>query len=247
MRAPGAEEFLEPSTPGLWVPPEATFIGLTPTVAERTLNYELGVERDITRGLAVAFRTFYQDTTDQEITVFDGGLLPPSEQQHYGIGNAGDVIARGWSLGISHRFLSRLHGSVAYQVVDAKWSSSSSATDGVVLLGLDPGRAERLHGLTTSMETELPMTATHVLFACKINTGFVRRDVDAAKAGVDSRFDVQVTQPLPFLDFTSARWQLLIAVKNIFRDPTAHDSSVYDELLVIRPPTRVVGGVLVRF
>ena len=38
----------------------------------------------------------------------------------------------------------------------------------------------------------------------------------------------------------------LIAVRNFFRE-TAPDQSVYDELLVVRPPKRIVGGVTMRF
>jgi hypothetical protein len=245
MLAPGAEEFLEPLTPGMWVPPERTFVSLTPIAAERTTNYEFGVERDLTSRIAVGFKTFYQDTTDQQVAVFGGDLLGAAESQHYGVGTVGDVVSRGWSVGVTHRLLSRLQGSVAYQVVSAQWMAGGG--DGALLLGFDPERRERLHGLMTSMETDLPMTATHVLFACKINSGFVRRDADASRTGLDSRFDVQVTQPLRFLDFTSAQWQVLVAVKNIFRDPAAKDSSIYDELLVLRPPTRIMGGVLVRF
>ena len=39
---------------------------------------------------------------------------------------------------------------------------------------------------------------------------------------------------------------LLIAVRNTFRETTV-DSSVYDELLVVHPPKRVVGGLTLRF
>jgi hypothetical protein len=39
---------------------------------------------------------------------------------------------------------------------------------------------------------------------------------------------------------------VLVGVRNFFRDPT-DPASVYDELLVVRPPKRLVGGVLVRF
>ncbi len=245
--APGAEEFLEPSAPGLWVPPEQTFVGLMPTVAERTVQYEVGVERDLTRHVSVVFRTFVQNTADQQVAVFGTKLPSTDNPQHYGIGDAGDVTARGWSVGVSHRFLNHIQGSVAYQVTDARWTRSS-LSDALLFVGVAPRPSEeRLHGVTTSMETDLPMTSTRVSFACKINTGFARSELDAIRAGLDSRFDFQVTQPLPFLDFTSAQWQLLVAVKNMFRDPSARDSSVYDELLVIRPPTRFVGGFLVRF
>ena len=83
--------------------------------------------------------------------------------------------------------------------------------------------------------------------AYRVNTGFARfGGDDATGVGLDSRFDLQVTQRLPFLGFTSAQWQVLVAVKNLFRD-TTRDSSVYDELLVVKPPTRILGGVVVRF
>jgi hypothetical protein len=39
---------------------------------------------------------------------------------------------------------------------------------------------------------------------------------------------------------------MLLAVRNFFRDASP-DSSVYDELLVVRPPKRIVGGLTLRF
>jgi hypothetical protein len=66
------------------------------------------------------------------------------------------------------------------------------------------------------------------------------------RPGVDSRFDVQVRQALPFLNFTSAKWEMLVAVRNFFRE-TSGQESVYDELLVVNPPKRIVGGVTMRF
>jgi hypothetical protein len=48
------------------------------------------------------------------------------------------------------------------------------------------------------------------------------------------------------MDFSTARWEMLLAVRNSFHESTS-DSSVYDELLVVRPPKRVVGGLTLRF
>jgi hypothetical protein len=48
------------------------------------------------------------------------------------------------------------------------------------------------------------------------------------------------------MNFSNARWEMLIAVRNFFRE-AATDQSVYDELLVMHPPKRVVGGVALRF
>jgi hypothetical protein len=54
-----------------------------------------------------------------------------------------------------------------------------------------------------------------------------------------------VNQALPF-DLAGTQWEVLVGLRNLFRDPT-EPGSVYDELLVVRPPKRVVGGFLVRF
>jgi hypothetical protein len=39
---------------------------------------------------------------------------------------------------------------------------------------------------------------------------------------------------------------MLVAVSNLFREDLA-ELSIYDELMVVRPPKRLVGGVTVRF
>ena len=57
---------------------------------------------------------------------------------------------------------------------------------------------------------------------------------------------MQVRQSLPFMDFSSAKWEMLVAVRNFFREAAA-DQSIYDELLVVRPPKRIVGGLTLRF
>jgi hypothetical protein len=48
------------------------------------------------------------------------------------------------------------------------------------------------------------------------------------------------------LNFSNARWEMLLAVRNFFRED-GWEQSVYDERLVVRPPKRLVGGVTLRF
>jgi hypothetical protein len=48
------------------------------------------------------------------------------------------------------------------------------------------------------------------------------------------------------MDFTNAKWEMLVAVRNFFHETSA-DQSVYDELLVVRPPKRIVGGLTMHF
>ena len=245
MTAPGAEEFMEPLLSGLWVPPERSFLGFGPLLAERTQHYEVSAERDLPRGLLATFRGFYQVTANQQIAVF--GLSSTPATGHYVVGNGGGVSTSGWTVGISNPLMSHVRGSVAYTLSRSNWLPGTAADYGVILIGTG-GRpsSELLSDLTTALEADVPATATRLFVACRVNTGFARREQDAVKPGMEARFDVQVLQRLPFLDFTSARWQAMLAVRNLFRDP-ADDASIYDELLVVRPPTRVVTGLLVRF
>jgi hypothetical protein len=105
--------------------------------------------------------------------------------------------------------------------------------------------AERIHDVSTSFEADVPETSTRVMVLYRVSNGFARRDSLSSPA-VDSRFDLQVRQALPFMDFSSAKWEMLVSVRNFFRD-SAGEPSIYDELLVVRPPKRVVGGLTLRF
>jgi hypothetical protein len=71
-------------------------------------------------------------------------------------------------------------------------------------------------------------------------------DAETRRPDTGARFDVQINQEMPFLNFTGARWEMLVGVRNLFRSDL-FEGSVYDELLVVKPPTRVTGGVTVRF
>jgi hypothetical protein len=104
---------------------------------------------------------------------------------------------------------------------------------------------ERIHDVTTSLETEIPYSATRVVVLYKLNDAFAAFDrVDPP--GFGARFDVRVTQALPFMNFRTSQWEMLIGVRNLFHESLAN-ASVYDELLVVRPPKRLVGGFTVKF
>ncbi len=245
MLAPGAEEFLAPLDSGLWLPPEHTFVGASAIEPESTNHFEFGIERDVWRELVVAVRAFVQQTRHQQLALFDSRLRPQASG-HYEVANAGDLNARGWSIGVAGSPWNGVRGSVLYSMTSATWFPPAPG-ERLLLVGFVPRQGrERLHDLATSLEAEIPATATTVFVAYRLNSGFARQGSEGVEAGLDGRFDVQVMQRLPFLDFTSAQWQALVAVRNTFRDATA-DASVYDELLVVRPPKRFVGGLLVRF
>jgi hypothetical protein len=104
---------------------------------------------------------------------------------------------------------------------------------------------ERIHDVTTSLETEIPYSATRVVVLYKLNDAFAAFDrVDPP--GFGARFDVRVTQALPFMNFRTSQWEMLVGVRNLFHESLAN-GSVYDELLVVRPPKRLIGGFTVKF
>ena len=105
------------------------------------------------------------------------------------------------------------------------------------------------HDLVARLETIIDWSDTRVAALCRLNT--LTEDRGAGPAGVlhtstATRFDFQLTQGLPFLQpLTRADWEVLVAVRNMFYE--ASQGGFLDELAVQDPPTRVVGGISVRF
>ena len=253
-QAPGAEEFLPPADTGIWLPPQRTFSSIEPgrpLRAEHTTHLAVEVERDIARS-TVSLSAFRQNVDDQLVTLF-GADLPAqlnAKLGHYVVGNAGDVSAMGCTAAFRTLVASRVHGSVAYSLTRAQMGA---ADDLRYLVLLAPSvlrrNGERIHDVSTSIETNVPETSTRVLVLYRVSTGFAHPSAggpSSDRSGLGSRFDLQVRQSLPFLNFTSARWEMLLAVRDFFRE-TAADQSIYDELLVVRPPKRIVGGVTMHF
>lgn len=249
--APGAEEFVPPTT-GLWLPPERTFSPLSQDGrfrAERTRHYEVSVERDVADSLVVAVRAFRQHVDDQLVTMFGARVpdQPVTDLGHYYVGTAGDVDARGWGVGITQEITGYVRSSVSYSVTTATWAPSSAAS--VVALSAPSAvrqGTEEIRGLRTSVEAEIPLTATRVYALYHVDTTSARRETDGTRPAAGMRFDVRVNQSLPFLNFSSAEWEALVDIRNLFREPGS-DASVYDEIIVVRPPKRIVGGLMVRF
>jgi hypothetical protein len=255
-QAPGAEEFLPPSDTGIWLPPQRTFSSLERgrmLDASRTTHVSIGVERDVAHS-TLAVRAFRQRVDDQLVTMFGVDLpsQPGAKLGHYLVGNVGDATVQGCSASWSTMIAKRFQGSLAYSLAAAQMDPARGM-DVLVLLAPSALRpvAERIHDVSTALSADVPETATKVFVVYRMSNAFARAaaqvgDGQLERPGFDSRFDVQVRQSLPFLDFSAARWEMLVAVRNFFRDGT-DDQSIYDELLTISPPKRIVGGVTVHF
>jgi Carboxypeptidase regulatory-like domain/TonB dependent receptor len=252
--APGAEEFLPPGDSGIWLPPQRTFSSIAPDrsfEAEHASHSAVEVERDIA-GSTVSLGVFHQRVDDQLVTLFGADVpdRPSAKFGHYFVGNAGAVDANGCSAAFRTTLVNRIHGSVTYSMTRAQLMPSDDLRY-LILLAPSAGRrdAERIHDVSTSIETSVPETATRVLVLYRVSNAFARSALGSEgldRSGLDSRFDVQVRQSLPFMNFSNAKWEMLLAVRNFFRE-TVDQQSVYDELLVVRPPKRIVGGVTMRF
>jgi hypothetical protein len=248
MVAPGAEEFLPSTTLGPWLPPERTFAPLAGENlrVERARFFDVGLDRDLGPKLNVGIRHFQQNVDDQLTTLFGVPLAGgPKSPGHYYVASAGAVDAEGWAVRVTGVPSAHVRGSIDYSVTRAHWiSRGDMAAIAVWAPEAIRPRNEDVHDLTTTLDTDIPQTATRVFVLYKLNDAFARGE--PAQGTTDARFDVQVNQALPFVPLRSTRWEVLVGVRNLFREQN-DIASVYDELLVVRPPKRVIGGVLVKF
>ena len=248
--APGADEFLPPST-GLWLPPERTFSPIrrdSELMPERVNHFELSAERAWFGDVVIGLRAFRQTIDDQIVTMFGVELpdRPSASVGHYYVGSAGAVDAAGWGVGVRRAVGDRFRAAVDYTKIDAMWRGGSIDRRQMRRVAASAVRTDEdvIHDLTASVESEVSSSATRVVVLYKLNSAFVA--ADSATPGASSRFAVQVHQALPFMNFSNAQWEMLVAVRSLFRDDLTA-GSIYDEVLVVSPPQRFVGGLTVSF
>ena len=250
VSAPGAEEFIPP-TSAEYLPPQRTFSPLSKEGmrTQEMLNYEVAVER-VLNGATIAVRAFEQRIDDQTVTVFGLRRTDTASLGHYYVGSAGDADVRGVGVTFTHALAENVRGSVDYSMATANWTDSAAPLEFAVLSRWVPSAirpaTERIHDITTSLETEIPYSATRVVVLYKLNNAFAATDRTAVVPALGARFDLQVNQALPFMKFHTSQWEMLVGVRNLFHDSLAN-TSAYDELLVVRPPKRIVGGLTVKF
>jgi len=239
--APGAVEFEPPA--GVWLPPERTFspFGERALVPERVDHLEAGVRRAF-GPTVISARASRQMTTDQVLGVFGSSADVIANTSHYQLGSVGDADIRGWGVSIETPIGGRTRATVDYRQSIASWTRGFAQESAAPLSAYRV--ADRVQNLVASVQSIVPVVETRLLVVYNLNTAAALADESGPLGG--ARFELQLNQSLPFLAFTNARWEALVAVRNMFYD-AADGTSVYDELLVVRPPTRVLGGVTVKF
>jgi hypothetical protein len=247
--APGAEEFTPPAI-GLWLPPERTFSPVSRGMfrPERLDHVEFGAERAWAGGVVFGVRAFRQRVDDQVVTLFGLALADTRRNVgHYHVGSAGDFEARGFAVNASRAVGDGVRVSVDYTQFGSRWHGGSP--DAAVLTQRARSvlrKSERIHDMTASVESIIAPSSTRLFIMYKLNTGFATANDTTPSALHNVRFNVQVNQSLPFLQMMNANWEMVVAVTNLFRDDM-FDRSVYDQLFVVGPPKRILGGMTMRF
>jgi len=202
--------------------------------ASRTLRSEVGIDRSHA-GLHLGARVFDEVCRDVLLTTFaDGAPF---------VRNAGRAHARGFGVHLGRRFGNVLDGSVTYSFGHSRSTGALPVTAPATAFA-DAG----FHDVVARVETVLDWSDTRVAALYRFTSLAEARPRDrwAPSPSTATRFDVQLTQGLPFLQpLTRADWELLLAVRNMFYE--ASEGAFLDELAVQDPPTRVVGGISVRF
>jgi hypothetical protein len=244
--APGASEFLPPSTSGPWLPPERTFSTLVPDVPlhpEAVHRYELGLEYEVRWPTAAVlkFGRLIESVDDQVATLF--GLDAESEVGHYYVATTGSPHLEAWVAGLESELGPHARVALTYTAGQARWRDRPS---GAVDLPVGAGPlAGTVQDLTVSFNGTVPETATRMAVVYRANTHLLRADRED-RPGTGGRFDVELRQELPYRPIGGGTLDLVVAVRTLF-NPLSDHASFYDELLTVAPPTRVVCGVQVRF
>jgi hypothetical protein len=157
--------------------------------------------------------------------------------------NTGRLAARGMGVSVA-RSVGVVTGSVTYTYGHG-WRGAQGRALPAELLAVRVLTFEEgdFHDVVARVETVIAASDTRLSGLYRVNTLLPQGDEHGLTS---SRFDVQLSQGLPFLgDLTHADWDLLLAVRNFYYEP--EDGTLLDEVAVLNPPRRVLGGIAVRF
>jgi hypothetical protein len=208
---------------------------------ERTMHYELAVDQ-VLGATTLSARTFYEGVDDQLVNAFTG----PRGSRTLRIVNGGGLQARGMGLTVARRFGDAFSGSVTYTYGHSWRRDPTAVTEAGALPDLFAYHDADFHDVVGRIETFIDWSDTRVIAFYRLNS--LTPEVEGKKTGAlaNARFDVQLRQGLPFLGgLTRADWEFLLAVRNLFYE-TSEGASL-DEVAVLNPPKRVLGGISVRF
>ena len=218
--------------------PAMTFARLDGALrAERQTRYEVAIDQQI-GGASVGAYTFYEGVRDQLANVFEG----PEATRSLRIFNGGHAATGGFGLTVGRCFGESVRGSMNY-TFGRSWRTGEEELHELAPRTLQDGN---FHDLSARVETVIQGTDTRVVAYYRLNRMNPDADERAPEPLTNRRFDVQLSQGLPFLGaLTRADWNFLLAVRNLFYETS--EGALIDEVAVTNPPKRVLGGISVRF
>jgi hypothetical protein len=206
--------------------------------AERSDRMEMAVAQEL--GVTtLRAHAFYESVRDQLVNAFEeNGVATPTVH----ILNAGGLQARGMGVSVGRSFGDHVNGQLTYTYGHAwRGEASPHAEEMGRSIPLVAFREGDFHDLVARVETVIDETDTRVVALYRLNQlGGIEAPSNAR------RFDVQVSQGLPFLgSITRADWDVLFSIRNLYYE--AGEGAMLDEHAVSNPPKRVLGGIAVRF
>lgn len=209
---------------------------------ERASRVEIGVQETV--GLSwFRAHTFYEGVRDQLANSFEGERSPRSLR----IFNAGRASARGLGVTLGRRFGDGLSGSVSYTYGHSRRATPLVATESRPVPRMLTYRDAGFHDVVARLEAAIDDSDTRLVAFYRFNSLLPGTGGGADVSPLtNARFDVQLTQGLPFLGaLTRADWDFLLAVRNLYYE--TDEGATLDELTVLNPPRRLLGGISVRF
>jgi hypothetical protein len=208
--------------------------------AERLLRVEVSIEESL-GPTTVRAHTFYEGVNDHLVNVFNA----PGAPERLRILNSGRLAARGMGITVARRFGQGVSGSMSYTYGHG-WRPQEPR-------GLPAELADQrlmtftqadFHDVVARLETVISGSDTRLAALYRLNNLIPQGEDE--RVLTSGRFDLQLSQGLPFLGgLTHADWDLLIAVRNLYYE--AGEGAMLDEVAVVNPPRRVLGGIAVRF
>jgi hypothetical protein len=207
--------------------------------AEKTARVQLGLEHHVTDAIRVGAKVYREQASNQLVRVYlQEGLAPG----RFNVSNQGNYVTRGVGLSYAQTF-GAVHGAVGYS-----YGKAEALPTPLMASPFRPSD-EDIHDVTTTLATSIDRTRTQLYAAYRLirHPSFEGgRPGFGAGASVDSRFNLEVVQLLPFVGWDATRWELMVAIRNLFYEDL-ESASMLDEIAVVDSPRRLLGGVTVRF
>lgn len=217
-------------------------LSATPTIAwallseelrpQKLLRYEASADARV-HGFRLRAHGFQENARDRLVNAFSGR----GNDATLRILNGPGASARGAGLGVERRV-----GGFSASLDYTRGLAARSASSPAMIVTVPTGQ---FHDLVARLETAILRTDTRVALYYRVNSMRANGDFEPPPV-VRTRFDIQVSQGLPYIGaLTRSEWDLLFAFRNVFYEP--NEGGFLDELAVIQPPRRMLGGVAVRF